>query len=282
MVPIEPALETGRLRHLRRLSHLRTNAAAPPTIAIVTQCSFDRLPALERLARAWDGVTVCALLLEDRVAGAVDSDVSKMFSAARKTHAVIQTRLLLDVYRRSPADAAKPYPINALRNAALSAAATIRVPLVLILDVDCVPSEGALAALVGDPSRAAALLRPPPAASTERRIVHADQARRRFCPGDRHFPQQHTGLHHGLAATHRTQSSPRALVAATTTSHHAHRSFSVPSESTRGIVAAAWLHVHDERLPIRAPPIAARERGSSSTPRSNAPRCTRALNPLQA
>ncbi len=151
-------LDAGHVRHHCRL-HVNCVANALPTVAIVTQCSFDRRAALERLVKAWDGVVVCALLLEDRRAAAIAEPMSDMIAALTTAHTALRQHLLLDVYRRSAVDAAKPYPINRLRNAALSAATTLGVPLVLILDVDCVPSEGALAALVGDPSRAAALHR---------------------------------------------------------------------------------------------------------------------------
>ena len=150
-------LDAGTLRLVRHLGRLSVDHHE---LTIVTQCSFDRLAALERLVRAWDGVVCCAFLLSDcRDDAQGEMDTAVMDRTLSELHAALPQRLVVDVFRRSSDDSSKPYPINSLRNVALASAAEMGVPLALIVDVDCVPSAGAHAALVGVPERAAALRR---------------------------------------------------------------------------------------------------------------------------
>ena len=157
-------LNAGRTWRLALLRCHTSTGLARGGLVLVTQCSFDRLHALERILAAWDGAVSCAMLLEQRDTANGQSNeaasVKRMEAAVRAVHARYSDRLVVDILCRSQRDASKPYPINLLRNASLQNSSLIRnTSLVWIVDVDCVPSAGALAALVGSPERAAALHR---------------------------------------------------------------------------------------------------------------------------
>ncbi|KAL1530255.1 hypothetical protein AB1Y20_001170 [Prymnesium parvum] len=145
--------------HLVRQLPSATRAAE---LAVTTQCSMDRLDGLERLVGAYDGVVVVAVLLEHCASeqqggdAASPSSVDAMRRRVEQLHARTHARFEALLFERR--GAAASYPINELRNASLRAAARL-APLVWIVDVDCVPSEGARAALVGSAARAAALRR---------------------------------------------------------------------------------------------------------------------------
>eukprot|EP01045_Picozoa_sp_COSAG04_P005608 COSAG04_NODE_263_length_18621_cov_10.926790_5_plen_1200_part_00 len=105
----------------------------------MTQCSEDRLPQLVRTASSWGDRAVAAVLLQT---GGRNSKarIRQLASAEARL------RVLLVRDRRPSTGLAEGalYPINALRNLALAAA---RTELLLLVDVDQVPSEGLAAAL---------------------------------------------------------------------------------------------------------------------------------------
>jgi len=122
-------------------------------ITIVTQCSVDRLPKLQALAEAWSGKISCAVHVP-----AGEADAATALAAIDELHAAVSrgcaAKLGIVLYQEpansAPHDdrtawAAALYPINALRNAALRAAAT---EFVFLLDIDFVPSPGAHDALL--------------------------------------------------------------------------------------------------------------------------------------
>ena len=153
-------LRSGSLCLTRRLQAPGRSRPAGHTLGltIATQCSLERLPALERLVGAWEGAVVVAILLEQRDGSHSANSSSSLVRLVGEMHERTGRRFEALLFSRSVADTARPYPINALRNAALQAAAHFG-PLVWILDVDCVPVAGTLASLVGTAERAAALQR---------------------------------------------------------------------------------------------------------------------------
>ena len=131
--------------------------AAP--ITLVAQCSLDRLDRLIAQLASWRGPASVALYIEspqgsEAAAQAESEAVRRLRSAASET-AIDTHRLVVSIlYRASSssleqeANAEMPlYPINALRNLAMSHAPT---ELVFLLDVDFVPSAGLLRELGRD------------------------------------------------------------------------------------------------------------------------------------
>lgn len=127
---------------------LQCHRGDPRAITIVTQCSVDRLPRLAAMAAAWEGEISCAVLIPSDADSAAEARVAieKMHAATVAGGAslslVLYQEFELTEERASGRTswAAGLYPINALRNAALLAAAT---EYVFLLDVDFVPSPGA-------------------------------------------------------------------------------------------------------------------------------------------
>ena len=111
-------------------------------VTLVTQCSEDRLPQLVRTASSWGGRAVAAVLLQ--TGGRNSKARIRQQLASAENSSRLQVLLVRD--RRPPTGLAEGalYPINALRNLALAAA---RTELLLLVDVDQVPSEGLAAAL---------------------------------------------------------------------------------------------------------------------------------------
>lgn len=140
--------------------HAELRSPAPPTpcpkdmVTIVTQSSLDRLGNLEVMAATWTGPIVCALY-----APPGEADVT--VAAAAAAHARVMDcarghRCSLDIYvvgeeqqQEEEEDVGAngsgdeswrcAYPINRLRNVAVSRAVT---DLIFNLDVDFVPSPG--------------------------------------------------------------------------------------------------------------------------------------------
>ena len=129
----------------------------------VTQCSLDRLPRLEALARAWGGAVSAAVYIPTGSSGerkaalaAVRDCVDGLTADASYTGSLVVS--VLFGHENSPWkwDDALPgcgkgalYPINALRNLAAAAALAPPLPssqqqqsLLFLVDVDFVPSAG--------------------------------------------------------------------------------------------------------------------------------------------
>eukprot|EP00965_Chrysotila_dentata_P204295 6182251-Pleurochrysis_carterae.AAC.1 len=156
--------------------HASTNAERAPTLTLHTYSRTKDCSHAHLRTRASTRASMRKHEAPSCVAGneQLRGDVG-LEAAARALHARASPRLELLLFsRRAPSrdasrgavppqqhlceSAALVYPINALRNLSLSAASAC-APLVWLLDVDCVPSAAAYAALVGTPERAAALRR---------------------------------------------------------------------------------------------------------------------------
>eukprot|EP00850_Spirogloea_muscicola_P023057 SM000325S12650 [mRNA] locus=s325:7630:15088:- [translate_table: standard] len=106
-------------------------------VSIATQASLDRLSALEAMAEAWDGVLCVALYVPTEV------HLPEAILLVSALHLRIERRerCRLDILFAMEVDQAGAalYPVNALRNIALS---SISTELVILLDADFVPSDG--------------------------------------------------------------------------------------------------------------------------------------------
>lgn len=149
-------------------------SAAPPPLTVVTQLSIDRLDRLERMCRMWGprassgseglrGGVVAAILDEDRSEGG-NFFKSKGTKSSRQLVSELERRvnelgvsvLKTFLVARSRKNKSALYPINALRNIALSGTCS---ELVLLVDVDCIPSEDSFDSLCGSLDRLSALRR---------------------------------------------------------------------------------------------------------------------------
>ncbi|CAM6107213.1 unnamed protein product [Calypogeia fissa] len=131
----------------------------PREITIVTQASADRLPAIEAMAKSWGGVLCVAVHVWTQ------AELREVYPKLCSLHELIEgkglCRLNICVAKEegplSDEQAmAALYPINAMRNVALSMATT---ELVFILDADFVPSAGMHESLTGDATKYAEILR---------------------------------------------------------------------------------------------------------------------------
>lgn len=137
---------------------------------LITQCTVDRLPRLERLAKSWGGpVSVAMYVPTDTTAVQQHAMVAiDQFAAAISQDGSFVSTLTISVLfglEKSPWkwncsepewEASVPlYPVNALRNLAVAATANLTIspalnaasgsatgPLLFLLDVDFVPSVG--------------------------------------------------------------------------------------------------------------------------------------------
>ena len=149
--PVLQAICELRLRYcapvmaevLRIVSALPRHAT---DISIIVTCSIDRLDRLRRMCSLWTGVVSVAVLLPP-ASCLCQQQYARAVRLVRSLHAEVETagRCRLDIVcmsQRYPVVgvAATLFPINALRNAALSVAAT---DVVFVLDVDLVPCCGA-------------------------------------------------------------------------------------------------------------------------------------------
>jgi hypothetical protein len=142
----------------------------PPAVAVVTQLSIDRLDRLEEICEVWGssvtsskGAVVAAILDEDR-------SNDKMFHAKKgnlsskqllrelekRVDAKGVSQLTTSLVARSRCRESDLYPINSLRNIALS---STKSDFVLLLDVDCLPSVDSFDAICGTPDQCSALRR---------------------------------------------------------------------------------------------------------------------------
>jgi hypothetical protein len=127
--------------------------------AVITQCSVDRLPNLERLARAWDGAISAAVYVPTTNASVQAETIRKVEEFATKMtedrsfHGMILISLLYghedSPWRYDCPKAPNPrfpfYPINNLRNLAVIGSGGPKgrpFPLFFLLDVDFAPSVG--------------------------------------------------------------------------------------------------------------------------------------------
>lgn len=117
----------------------------PGDVTLVTCATLDRISRLEAQSAAWGGALSAAVLLPARGIGRAKRRLSALHA---RVEAEGRCRLDLTLLRNLEPPCQPPLvPINSLRNAALAAAAT---PLVLLLDVDLIPSAGLNEAL-GEP-----------------------------------------------------------------------------------------------------------------------------------
>ena len=124
-----------------------TRQANDKDITVVTQLSVDRLPQLEAMCAAWNGVVSAAVLVPPPGA----SGQQKAHRLVQESHARVEGNsgrcLLNSCLVEAPLGMSgydAMYPINALRNAALDQAET---ELIFLLDVDFVPSSGLCSSL---------------------------------------------------------------------------------------------------------------------------------------
>jgi hypothetical protein len=111
--------------------------ADPATdITIVTQLSIERLPRLEMLLERWGGFISAAVYIKD-----VEEDMVTL-NEFRQSEAV---QKYVDIHLMFAVEFMPDYPVNPLRNFALTRA---RTNFVLLLDVDLIPNPGARESLV--------------------------------------------------------------------------------------------------------------------------------------
>ena len=154
------AKSAGRLRPVARitirrpLKHVRTydtGEAGEDSCTLVTQCSIDRLGRLITQAAHWRGAVAAAVVAYD---GATGEHVAVREARRRIEAAVVEigacgvgvglpVRRTIALYEDGGLGL---YPINAARNAALRLATT---ELVLLLDVDFLPSTGLHSTVAG-------------------------------------------------------------------------------------------------------------------------------------
>jgi len=139
----------------KKLTVESSNSARPEeaSVTLVTQCSIDRLPKLERLALAWGGDVSVALYINTSLPDDVLSQQGAAYEFANAMQAHINNgkagnitiSLLYGVEQKDELHDASGfgtkalYPINTLRNVALLSATA---ELVFLVDVDFVPSRG--------------------------------------------------------------------------------------------------------------------------------------------
>ncbi|CAE7607693.1 Large1, partial [Symbiodinium sp. CCMP2456] len=121
--------------------------ASDSKVVLATQLSSDRLPRLARLAAHWGGHVIAAVLCTGPEGRAVDPSRASRGSAWRKqcedlctaTEALYPSVRLELLLLEWISDEEAFYPVNALRNFALSLAKHFE--FVLQLDVDFLPSR---------------------------------------------------------------------------------------------------------------------------------------------
>ena len=163
--------EESVLGSLGALTHAtRPRALAPPRaastsahapITLVTQCSLDRIDRLQQQLASWRGPASVALYVDEQMGSAAAAEaeeaaLARLRSASSEAASQLVVSLLYRAEEPKAAEEPKTaeddghtplYPINALRNLALEQATT---ELVLLLDVDFVPSAGLLRDLKRD------------------------------------------------------------------------------------------------------------------------------------
>ena len=135
--------------------------AAAGAITLVTQCSEDRVAQLAHTAAGWGGHVVAAVLLQSSSVSTARARIRQQLLASAAEGCRLCVLLCVQDRRRGARSeaglaAGALYPINALRNLALAA---VRTELLLLVDVDQVPSARLAAGLAArGPALAEALL----------------------------------------------------------------------------------------------------------------------------
>ena len=134
-------------------------------IGIVTQLSIDRIDRLSILCKQWStsntrGHIVAAILHENRGTDKSETESStlkklKSLEIYVSTLPGCSLQTILVKWRIKYGSNVGLYPINALRNIALEACTT---ELVLLSDVDCIPTSFLLDDLIGTTEKRSALL----------------------------------------------------------------------------------------------------------------------------
>ncbi|XP_054015165.1 xylosyl- and glucuronyltransferase LARGE1-like isoform X1 [Hylaeus anthracinus] len=112
------------------------NVYAPADVALVTQCSVERIPLLEDLSKHWPGTISVALYL-------TDAEVQNFLEFVRGS---IELRKRKNIAYHVVYKDGELYPINYLRNTAMSYVST---PFIFQLDVDFLPQYGLHESLMG-------------------------------------------------------------------------------------------------------------------------------------
>ncbi|XP_076179241.1 xylosyl- and glucuronyltransferase LARGE1 isoform X1 [Ptiloglossa arizonensis] len=105
------------------------NVYAPADVALVTQCSVERIPLLEDLSKHWPGTISVALYL-------TDAEVQNFLEFVRGS---VELRKRKNIAYHIVYKDGELYPINYLRNTAMSYVST---PFIFQLDVDFLPQYG--------------------------------------------------------------------------------------------------------------------------------------------
>ncbi|XP_076296402.1 xylosyl- and glucuronyltransferase LARGE1 isoform X2 [Lasioglossum baleicum] len=105
------------------------NVYAPADVALVTQCSVERIPLLEELSKHWPGTISVALYL-------TDAEVQNFLEFVKGS---VELRKRRNIAYHVVYKDGDLYPINYLRNIAMSYVST---PFIFQLDVDFLPQHG--------------------------------------------------------------------------------------------------------------------------------------------
>eukprot|EP00045_Choanoeca_perplexa_P006581 m.56577 g.56577 ORF g.56577 m.56577 type:complete len:542 (+) comp13691_c0_seq1:108-1733(+) len=129
--------EIDESRALVTVQHQAIPASSTALVGLATQLSMDRLQMLTMLRTQWSGPLNVAVFLPEPQANAGwrTKFVTKHLNALPSKHGITHATLAFPASKA----AAQVYPINALRNLALSQVAS---DWILYLDADFVPSSG--------------------------------------------------------------------------------------------------------------------------------------------
>lgn len=105
------------------------NVYSPTDVALVTQCSIERIPLLEDLSKHWPGTISVALYL-------TDTEVQNFLEFV---HGSVELRNRKNIAYHVVYKDGELYPINYLRNVAMS---YISTPFIFQLDIDFLPQYG--------------------------------------------------------------------------------------------------------------------------------------------
>ncbi len=150
----------GRLRVVRSISSPHSPATLS-CVTLVTQCDSDRLAQLCRTAAGWRAPGSClsaAVLLRNTALATVLNRIRPLVEAATAMGCWMCIQLVVEQRQLRHGESANEgalYPINAMRNVALGAAQT---ELIMLIDVDQVPSNGLAASLAAGGTRLAEVL----------------------------------------------------------------------------------------------------------------------------
>ncbi|XP_029047505.2 LARGE xylosyl- and glucuronyltransferase 1-like isoform X1 [Osmia bicornis bicornis] len=111
------------------------NVYAPADVALITQCSVERIPLLEDISKHWPGTISVALYL-------TDAEVQNFLEFVRGS---VELRKRKNIAYHVVYKDGELYPINYLRNIAMS---YVSSPFIFQLDVDFLPQYGLHEALM--------------------------------------------------------------------------------------------------------------------------------------